>query len=133
MSSRGIGSEENLKEFSGMIALTAGSENKAGQDTVSSQAGGRAGTEDNLSKNNNASERLFRLVIGWRDIGMPEKSKELINLFSDQLRSESFGRREVQLIGTARLEVFEKLLFDRRGLFNGNKPGRNFPSHFTGP
>ncbi|GBD98791.1 hypothetical protein BMS3Abin07_00818 [bacterium BMS3Abin07] len=68
-----------------MIALPAGSENKAGQDTVSSQARGRACTEDNLSKNNNTSERLFRLVIGWRDIGMPEKSKELINLFTDQL------------------------------------------------
>ncbi len=59
-----------------MIALTAGSENKAGQDTVSSQARGRAGTEDNFSKNNNTSERLFCLVIGWRDIGMPEKSED---------------------------------------------------------
>ncbi len=55
LSGRGIRSEENLKEISGMMALTAGSENKTGQDTVSFQAGSRACTEDNLSKNNNIS------------------------------------------------------------------------------
>ncbi len=55
LSGRGIRSEEKLKEFSGMMALTAGSENKTGQDTVSFQAGGRASTEDNFSKNNNVS------------------------------------------------------------------------------
>ncbi len=60
-----------------MIALTEGSENRAGQDAVSSQASGRAGTGDNFSKNNNTSERLFCLVIGWRDIGIPEKSQAL--------------------------------------------------------
>ena len=47
-----------------MNALTAGSENKTGQDTVSYQAGGRACTEGNLSKNNNVSERLFSLIMG---------------------------------------------------------------------
>jgi len=35
LSGGGIRSEEKLKEFSGMMALTTGSENKAGQDTVS--------------------------------------------------------------------------------------------------
>jgi hypothetical protein len=63
LSGGGIRSEENLKEFSGMKALTAGSKNKAGQDTVSFQAGGRASTEDNFSKNNNVSKRLFSLII----------------------------------------------------------------------
>jgi len=41
LSGRGIRSEENLKEFSGMMALTTGSKNKAGQNTVSFQAGGQ--------------------------------------------------------------------------------------------
>ncbi len=63
-------------------------------------------TEGDLSKDNNTSERLFGLVIGWRHIGMAEKSKELINLFSDQLKSESFGRREVQLMGTVSFDPF---------------------------
>ena len=132
MGSRGIGSKQSLKEVSGKFPLTASSENKTWQDAVSSQTHLGASTEDNLSKNNHASDRLFSLVIGWRDTRMPKKSKELINFLSDQLRPESFGRREVQLIGTERLEVFEKHLFNCRGVLKGNNAGRNFLTHFTG-
>jgi len=114
-----------------MMALTAGSENKTGQDTVSFQAGSRACTEDNFSKNNNISERLFSLIISWRNIGMAEESKELINLFPDQLGSESFSGREVQLMGTVSFELFEELLFNRAGFFNGKKAGGKFLSNFT--
>ncbi len=57
-----------------MIALTAGSKYKTWQDAVSSQAGCRAGTGDNLSKNNNASDRLCSLVIGRVDIRMPSRT-----------------------------------------------------------
>jgi len=63
LSGGGIRSEENLKEISGMKALTAGSENKTGQDTVSYQAGSRACTEGNLSKNNNVCELQGRCCI----------------------------------------------------------------------
>ena len=72
-----------------MLPLTAGSKDKTWQDAMSWQAGCRASTEDNLSKNNNTSEKLFRLVIGWRHIRMPEKSKELFCLIPSNVTGKS--------------------------------------------
>jgi len=62
-----------------MLPLPSGSKDKTWQDAMSLQANLRTGSEKDFSKNNKASDRLLCLVIGWRHILMPEKSKELVN------------------------------------------------------
>jgi len=67
--------EEGLQKFPWMDALPSGRLQQAGKDAVGFQASIRSGAEADFAEDHQMPEGLFRVIVGWRHAGSPEKSK----------------------------------------------------------
>ena len=79
-----------------MDALSSGGLHQTGEDAVGFESTFRSCSEAYLAEDHQMSQRLFRVIVGGRHAGMPEKGKEESLLVTSEIGSEGLGGFEAK-------------------------------------
>ena len=112
-----------------MDTLSSGGLHQAGKDAVGFESAFRPGSEADLAEDHQIPESLFRVIVGRRYAGVPEKGKEEFLLGSDEITSESLGRFETKRLFADVVQFCDGAFFDLGRLPPGDVAGFEFLSH----
>ena len=97
-----------------MDTLSSGGLHQAGKDTVGFEPAFRSGSEADLAEDHQRPESLFRVIVGRRYAGVPEKGKEEFLLGSDEITPESLSRFETRRM-RGQVSTFNKFISVAQG------------------
>ena len=95
-----------------MDSLSSGGLHEAGKDAVGFWSAFRSGYEANLSEDHQMSKGLFRVIVGGRYAGAPEKGKEKFLIGSCKIGPEGLGGFETKRLFADVIEFRDGAFFD---------------------
>ena len=112
-----------MQKLPWMDALSSGGLQQTGKDAVGFQSAFRSGSEAYLAEDHQMSKGLFRVIVGGRYAGAPEKGEEKFLLGSRKIAPEGLGGFETKRLFADVIEFRDGAFFDL---------GRRLPGEIAG-